>query len=85
MAEDDGDPILAGTVEGMFLVGREAIPHLRESEGTIDNVASRAGELGAAVPAHYCVSKHAVLGLTKSLSLELASEVTVNAICPGIE
>lgn len=84
MAEAEWDSIMDVNVKGMFLTAREAIPHLRESGGTIVNTASIAGELGAAGLAHYCASKHAVLGLTKSLSLELAPEVTVNAICPGI-
>jgi meso-butanediol dehydrogenase/(S,S)-butanediol dehydrogenase/diacetyl reductase len=72
-------------VKGVFLPSRAAIPHLKESKGSIINTASIAGTIGAAGLAHYCASKHAVLGLTKSLSLELAGDdVTVNAICPGI-
>jgi meso-butanediol dehydrogenase/(S,S)-butanediol dehydrogenase/diacetyl reductase len=49
------------------------------------NTASIAGEFGAAGQGHYVASKHAVIGLTKCLALELApDDVTVNAICPGI-
>jgi len=84
MEEDEWDAITDVNAKGAFLASRAAIPHLRESEGTIINTASIAGEIGAAGLAHYCASKHAVLGLTKSLTLELAPEVTVNAICPGI-
>ncbi|ELY98383.1 SDR family NAD(P)-dependent oxidoreductase [Natrialba aegyptia] len=84
MAEAEWETVMDVNAKGMFLAARAAIPHLRESKGTIINTASIAGEIGAAGLAHYCASKHAVLGLTKSLSLELAPDVTVNAICPGI-
>lgn len=84
MEEEEWDTIMDVNVKGMFLVSRAAAPHLRESGGTIINTASIAGTLGAAGLAHYCASKHAVLGFTKSLCLELAPDVTVNAICPGI-
>ncbi|QFU83130.1 SDR family NAD(P)-dependent oxidoreductase [Natronorubrum aibiense] len=84
MAEAEWDSIMDVNVKGAFLVSRAAIPHLREAEGSIINTASIAGSIGAAGLGHYCASKHAVLGLTKSLSLELAPDVTVNAICPGI-
>jgi len=84
MAEAEWDSVLDVNLKGMFLVARAVIPHLRESEGTVVNTASIAGEIGAAGLAHYCASKHAVLGFTKSLALELAPDVTVNALCPGI-
>lgn len=84
MAEAEWDSIVDVNLKGVFLVARAAVPHLRESQGTIVNTASIAGEIGAGGLAHYCASKHAVLGFTKSLALELAPEVTVNAVCPGI-
>lgn len=84
MAEAEWDTLMDVNMKGMFLVARAAIPQLRESEGAIINTASIAGHIGAGGLAHYCASKHAVLGFTKSLSLELAPDVTVNAICPGI-
>lgn len=84
MDEAEWDSIVDVNLKGVFLVARAAIPQLRESEGTIVNTASIAGEIGAGGLAHYCASKHAVLGFTKSLALELAPEVTVNAVCPGI-
>jgi meso-butanediol dehydrogenase/(S,S)-butanediol dehydrogenase/diacetyl reductase len=85
MAEAEWDLVMAVNVKGMFLCSRAAIPHLRESAGTIINNGSIASFGGAAGLAHYCASKHAVIGLTKALALELAEDdVTVNAICPGI-
>ncbi|MDG5759976.1 SDR family NAD(P)-dependent oxidoreductase [Natronococcus sp. A-GB1] len=84
MAEAEWESIVDVNAKGVFLVARAAIPHLRDSHGTIVNTASIAGEIGAGGLAHYCASKHAVLGFTKSLALELAPEVTVNAVCPGI-
>jgi NAD(P)-dependent dehydrogenase (short-subunit alcohol dehydrogenase family) len=52
--------------------------------GRVINVASTAGLAGYAYVTAYCAAKHAVIGLTRALSLEVAKKgVTVNAVCPG--
>jgi NAD(P)-dependent dehydrogenase (short-subunit alcohol dehydrogenase family) len=52
--------------------------------GRVVNVASLAGMIGYRYVAAYCAAKHAVVGLTRAVALEVASAgVTVNAVCPG--
>ncbi len=75
--------ILATNVTATFRVIREAAPFLPEG-GRIINLSSVLGRFGVPGFAGYCAAKHAVVGLTRALALELAPrKITVNAMCPG--
>ena len=76
---------LAINLSGTFYCMRAALPAMIERGwGRIINISSIAGKTGAAYIAAYSASKHGVLGLTRSVALEVATKgVTVNAICPG--
>ena len=69
---------------GTFQVTRWAVPHLRESRGTIVNFSSTAGQRGEARHSHYAATKGAIIAFTKSLATELATDgIRVNCVAPG--
>jgi len=76
---------LAVNITGQFNCARLAIPHLRRSRNpSIVNLSSAAGRFGYPLRSPYAASKWAVIGFTKSLSMELGGDgIRVNAICPG--
>ena len=71
-------------VDGPFFFAQAAIPHLLESGGNIVNIASNAGLMGQAYTVVYCMTKGAVVQLTRALAMELMkTPVRVNAIAPA--
>jgi NAD(P)-dependent dehydrogenase (short-subunit alcohol dehydrogenase family) len=82
---DDWDKMIAVNITAMFDVCRLAIPHLKQSKaGCIINMASIAGRYGFANRSPYAATKWAVIGLTKTLAIELGPwGIRANAIAPG--
>ena len=77
--------LMTVNVDGAFYCSQAALPEMLVGGwGRIVNVASIAGLIGQAYIAAYCASKHALVGLTRALAVEVADKgVTVNAVCPG--
>ncbi|MFD8480074.1 SDR family NAD(P)-dependent oxidoreductase [Kitasatospora sp. NPDC059673] len=79
--------VIDTNLNSVFLTTREVLNRggLQERGwGRVINIASTGGKQGVVLGAPYSASKHAVVGFTKALGLELAKTgVTVNAVCPG--
>lgn len=82
---EDWDVTMATNLRGLYLTTRLVLPGMRtRRQGTIVNVASLAGRNGFVGGSAYSASKHAVLGFSRSLMLEVRKDnVRVIAICPG--
>jgi 3-oxoacyl-[acyl-carrier protein] reductase len=82
---EDWDRVLAVNVRSLYLVTRAFLGGMKAAGGgTVVNIASLAGKNGVEGGTAYCASKHAVLGFSKALMLEVRKHnVRVVAVCPG--
>jgi 3-oxoacyl-[acyl-carrier protein] reductase len=82
----DWDRMMAVNVRGTWLACRAVVPRMREQGyGKIINVSSDTALKGSPMRVHYVASKSAILGFTRTLAAELASDgIRVNAVAPGI-
>jgi NAD(P)-dependent dehydrogenase (short-subunit alcohol dehydrogenase family) len=84
-SEEEYDRVMDVNVRGMFLTTRAVVPVLLKQEsGRIINISSVVGQTGKAMVFPYTASKHAIIGVTQGLAEELAPNITVNAVCPGV-
>ncbi|MFS0782050.1 SDR family NAD(P)-dependent oxidoreductase [Bacillus sp. 1P06AnD] len=85
--EKDWDRVMDVNAKGVYLCSQRVAQELKAQGhgGKIINISSQAGKNGYRLMGSYVASKHAVLGLTKVMALELAKDqIHVNAVCPGI-
>jgi acetoacetyl-CoA reductase/3-oxoacyl-[acyl-carrier protein] reductase len=97
MTDDDWTKVIGVNLSGAFFMSQAALPHMIErGTGRIINISSIIGETGNVGQANYAASKSGLFGLTKTLALEAAREltkagkldddsagVTVNTVAPG--
>ncbi|MGZ4682207.1 MAG: SDR family NAD(P)-dependent oxidoreductase [Acidimicrobiales bacterium] len=82
--EDSYRRMMAVNVDGAFFLAQAAIPHLLLSGGNIVNIASNAGLMGGAYTVVYCMTKGAIVQMTRALAMEyMKTPIRVNAIAPG--
>ena len=85
LTDEDWDRMIDVNLSGTFRTCRAALPEMiRQKRGTIINISSMWGQVGASCEVAYSAAKAGVIGLTKALAKEVApSGITVNCIAPG--
>ena len=87
-SEDRWDEIINTNVKGVYILGNETLPYLKDSSleeyKNVLIISSIVAHIGVPLHSAYCTSKAAVLGLMRSWAAEWSSDkILVNAICPG--
>ena len=85
MPSDEWRACIDTNLVSAFLHSKEVIPYLKKQQsGLIVNLSSTAGLYGYPLRTPYCSAKWAIIGLTKSLAMELGQfSIRTNAVCPG--
>ena len=85
MSDEDWDAVLEVNLTAAFRLTRELVyPMMRRRMGRVVNITSVVGVTGNPGQANYCAAKAGMIGMSKSLAMEIASRgVTVNCVAPG--
>ena len=85
MDEQTWDEVLDTHLKGTFLCCRYVLPHMIEQEsGQVVSISSVGGQRGFGMGGHYCAAKHGIIGLNKSVAMEVADHnIRANVVCPG--
>lgn len=83
VAAEDWEHVVAVNLLGTVAVTRAALPHLKETRGSVVNCASTLGLRALSDASAYCASKFGVVGFTRALAAELAGAVGVTLLVPG--
>jgi NAD(P)-dependent dehydrogenase (short-subunit alcohol dehydrogenase family) len=85
LSDEELDLHLNVNLRATILLTRELLRGmLEQGEGVIINISSQAGKRGFPGITHYSASKAGVIGFTRSLAVEAAPRIRVNAVCPGM-
>lgn len=84
MTAEQWDEVFAVNVRGAFLTSKSCIPSLRQTRGRIINLGSLGGEKPWTTHPHYCSSKAALHMLTRVMAKDLAPDIAVNCVAPGM-
>lgn len=85
MDEETWDAVIDTQLKGTYLCCRYVLPHMIEAHsGNVVQISSVGGQRGFGMGGHYCAAKHGIIGLNKSIAMEVADHnIRANVVCPG--
>lgn len=85
MAEEVWDEVVDTHLKGMYLCCHFVLPHMiSRHSGKVVSISSVGGQRGFGMGGHYCAAKHGIIGLNKSIAMEVADHnINANVVCPG--
>jgi len=85
MDEETWDEVIDTQLKGTYLCCRYVLPHMiGQHSGNIVSISSVGGQRGFGMGGHYCAAKHGIIGLNKSIAMEVVDHnIRSNVVCPG--